>query len=278
MTAPGVEPENPQQQPPVEPGGKRKVDRSWFARHKILTALGVIVVIIVIASIATQGGSPEAPSGEEPTDAGQGEADQGQQPNDDEGETEEQAPENEGPADPFADLYPGFDEVSESGSGDAVVAVPASVAMVTATHDGSGNFSITVIDEANQPTGDLLVNTIGSYSGTTAYGLNQLGEPASIQVTADGAWTLDFAPMSTAPELTLPAESEGDSVFRYTGDAGTWAVSHSGQSNFTVTEYPELIPSLLVNEIGNYSGSVPAVAGPAIVTITADGTWSIQPE
>jgi hypothetical protein len=36
------------------------------------------------------------------------------------------------------------------------------------------------------------------------------------------------------------------------------------------------MPNLMVNEIGSYQGTVPAVAGPSVVTVTADGRWSIK--
>ena len=32
---------------------------------------------------------------------------------------------------------------------------------------------------------------------------------------------------------------------------------------------------LLVNEIGAYSGTVPLSAGPSILTVTADGAWTL---
>ena len=31
-----------------------------------------------------------------------------------------------------------------------------------------------------------------------------------------------------------------------------------------------------VNEIGNYSGTVPFVSGPAVLVIGADGTWTLK--
>ena len=52
-TGPGIDPTAGQPYPaPVPP--KR---RSWFARHKILTAVGVIVVLVVVISLASQGSS-----------------------------------------------------------------------------------------------------------------------------------------------------------------------------------------------------------------------------
>lgn len=52
-------------QPPAQPPTPRR--RSWFARHKMLTGIGVVVAIIAIGS-ASGGGDGDAPSGT-PSDA-----------------------------------------------------------------------------------------------------------------------------------------------------------------------------------------------------------------
>jgi hypothetical protein len=188
------------------------------------------------------------------------------------------AAEDTAAGDYFAETYPAFEAAEHSGDGDGVVDLPEGVAqaLVTATYDGSGNFSVAALDEGNESTGELLVNTIGAYSGTTAVGLLSIGnDPVKLAVTADAAWTITLAPIAEAPAL---AESgEGDGVFKYEGDAATWAVTHDGEANFTLSYYTsaDFEMPLLVNEIGAYEGDVPATAGPGLVVITADGAWTI---
>ena len=133
-----------------------------------------------------------------------------------------------------------------------------------------------MLDENNGMTGDLLVNTIGAYSGTAAYGITAFGDGARLQVTADGAWELTIAPIASAPELA--ANGTGDAVYLYGGDAGAAAMTHDGGSNFAVIEHNDDLFSmgLLVNEIGSYSGTVPLGAGPSVITVTADGGWTIS--
>lgn len=178
----------------------------------------------------------------------------------------------------FAETYPSFAAEEFSGEGDGVIALPegASQAMVTATHDGDANFSISALDDGNQATGDLLVNTIGDYTGTTALGMIDIGGTAvTLQVTADGPWTVTLAPLADAPAL---AESgEGDAVFKYEGDAATWNVTHDGEANFVVSYYTaaDFEMPLLINEIGPYDGSVAAVDGPGLVVVNADGAWTL---
>jgi hypothetical protein len=53
--------------------------------------------------------------------------------------------------------------------------------------------------------------------------------------------------------------------------------THSGERNFVVFEETDAAFSygLLVNEIGAYSGVVPLSAGPSVITVTADGAWTL---
>jgi hypothetical protein len=178
----------------------------------------------------------------------------------------------------FAEAYGEFDPAEFSGDGDGVVDLPEGVveALVTATHDGDANFAVSALDEGNQSTGDLLVNTIGSYTGTTALGMTDIGgDPVRLEVTADGPWTITLGPLAGAPALA--EAGEGDAVFRYEGDAATWNVTHDGDANFVVSYYTDAdfeMP-LLINEIGAYDGSVAATSGPGLVVVTADGAWTI---
>ncbi|KRF29497.1 DUF2510 domain-containing protein [Phycicoccus sp. Soil802] len=179
---------------------------------------------------------------------------------------------------PYNETYGTFARITKKGRGDAIIKLPkgAAAGIVTMTHRGSSNIAASVLDSSNQPTGDLLVNEIGNYSGVTVYGLNDFGgDPTKIKITADGSWTIRIAPVSSAPVLPKSVTGVGDKVFRYDGSASDWAISHKGSSNFAVIQSGGLMPNLAVNEIGNYKGVVPLIEGPSVVTITADGRWSL---
>jgi TM2 domain-containing membrane protein YozV len=171
-----------------------------------------------------------------------------------------------------------FTPVTQSGKGDNIVTLPAGAkaGIVTATHDGSSNFSLSVLDASNASTGQLLVNTIGAYKGTTAYGFTALGKGTTIQITADGNWTITISPVSAAPAM-VPSGA-GDGVFLYSGKAGKLTVTHDGTSNFTVSEETgeAFHDGLLINEIGAYSGTVPLSSGPSVIVVGADGNWTLQ--
>nr|WP_274635960.1 hypothetical protein [Microbacterium bovistercoris] len=151
---------------------------------------------------------------------------------------------------------------------------------MTATHKGQRNFAISVLDASNSSTGELLVNTIGRYSGTTAWGLMALGDGVRLQVTADGDWTVTISPFAAAKEFTGSAKGTGDGVMLYNGDAAALTATHKGQRNFVVYEETSEAfgMGLLVNEIGTYSGTVPFSSGPSILTVQGDGAWTLKAE
>ena len=149
----------------------------------------------------------------------------------------------------------------------------AEAALVTATHQGNSNFVLQTLDATNQMS-DLLVNEIGSYSGVVSYGLMG-AESAMLQITADGAWTVQIDPITAAPLAPAQLSGTGDAVYKYEGSAAVAQITHAGSSNFAVHQTDGTWPNLLINEIGAYQGSVPFMAGPSLLLIKADGAWTI---
>ena len=219
-----------------------------------------------------------SPAEEEDTTSHEADSDQDEAEEDQAEDAEEPETENsENDAEWIASTFGDFSQLQESGAGDSVVSLPddATGGIITADHQGASNFVINVLDETNQSTGDLLVNTIGHYSGTTAWGLSTLGDGTRLEITADGPWNIEVLPYSEAEEL--PENGAGDGVFIYDGDAGVLEATHDGQSNFVVREEADQLFSsgLLVNEIGPYEGSIPVQAGPSIFVVEADGNWTV---
>jgi hypothetical protein len=178
------------------------------------------------------------------------------------------------------DTFGTFDAISQSGAGDNLITLPEGVTagIVTATHDGGSNFVINALDADNGVTGDLLVNTIGAYSGTTVYGFNSFGDATSLEIKADGNWTIVIAPVSAAPALA--ASGAGDAVYLFDGPAGKLTATHDGSANFIVQEETDKAFSigLLINTIGAYTGTVPLSSGPSVISIRADGGWTMLAE
>ncbi|MBU5421488.1 DUF4352 domain-containing protein [Cellulomonas hominis] len=91
--------------------------RSWFARHKVLTTLGALVVLVVVVGIATSGGS-------------------------DDPATPEAAP--AAPAAPVDTA--GADEGAAEGAAEEPVEAPAAPGIGTAVQDGKFEFTVTSVE------------------------------------------------------------------------------------------------------------------------------------
>lgn len=228
----------------------------------------VTVLGMIIGGVNAGSAAPAGPAAVAPADSSNS-------------STEESSPEEAAPAETaqsWADeAFGTFAPVTQTGVGDNIITLPegATAGIVTATHNGTRNFSISVMDAANQSTGELLVNTIGAYNGTSDYGFNAFGDGVALQVTADGEWTITISPISAAPELA--ASGAGDAVFLYNGAVGTLTATHDGTRNFAILEETNeaFNMGLLVNEIGAYTGTVPLSSGPSVISVTADGNWTL---
>ncbi|SDK90401.1 TM2 domain-containing protein [Cryobacterium psychrotolerans] len=239
----------------------------------IITAVGIVLSMIIsgVTNAASPGDSPAAVAPLE---------------NEDASAPVEEAPVEEPPAEVATvqswadDSFGTFAPVTQTGTGDNLVTLPAgaTAGIVTATHDGGSNFAISVLDASNASTGQLLVNTIGRYAGTSAFGFNSLGDGVTLEISADGKWSVTIAPVSAAPALL--ASGAGDRVFLYQGSAGKLTATHAGSSNFAVTEQTgeDFSFGLLINEIGAYSGTVPLSSGPSVIVVNADGQWTLKAE
>lgn len=172
-----------------------------------------------------------------------------------------------------------------SGSGDKVQKITKpggskEPAIVTSTHDGDGHFAIWSLD-SNLEEHDLLVNTIGDYEGTTlldAATFDTVVTSTHLEISADGPWTVAIQAVSAARAMSSNATNGvGDDVLRWTGKAVVVRIKHTGTGHVAVWaraadgDYLDL----LVNEIGNYNGTVVVPAGTRLVTVETEGTWSI---
>ena len=150
------------------------------------------------------------------------------------------------------------------------------------TYQGSSNFIVHLLDDQGKEV-ELLVNTIGSYDGTVAYGLPAKGNyVASIQ--ASGPWSGAVEqPQLDSVAGDTGAQGTGNTVAYLHLDQGLRRLhfTHDGQRNFIVYIYNDAgNRSLLVNVIGAYDGTVPQTIGTGggtfAIAIQADGNWSVS--
>ena len=253
---------------------KQGLPLAGYEQHKKIAWIvtGALIALSIITS-AVSGGSSDGDTSDAPKSSTEQSADT---------EPAAEAPAEEADtAQSWADdSFGTFAVISESGTGDNIVTLPEGVTagIVTATHDGGSNFVVNALDSSNTPTGDLLVNTIGAYTGTAVYGFSALSDATALEVKADGNWTITISPISAAPELV--ASGSGDGVYLFAGSAGKLTATHDGSSNFIVMEETgdAFSIGLLVNDIGAYSGTVPLSAGPSVISVKADGAWTLLAE
>jgi hypothetical protein len=167
------------------------------------------------------------------------------------------------------------------GDGPATFAIPARVglpAIVHAQYDGDANFAVTALDAEGRQLA-VLANSLGAYDGTFPVGfVDATAFPTTqLHVETTGPWHLDLAEPALAPALTAPGLSgTGDAVLAYTGPAAAARFSFLGTSPFRVDTYSRGRVTILVSAVGPYVGAIALPAGPAFVSVTAAGDWSIR--
>ncbi|WP_159621423.1 DUF4352 domain-containing protein [Ruania rhizosphaerae] len=122
-------------QPPVPPVKKK----SWFARHKILTVLGAIVLVIILANVLGGGGSDDPDAGGTADDQGQNENSEG---------ADSTAGEDESPAQGETDAEPADAEPEPDAPG---IGDPA--------RDGQFEFVVSEIETGVEQIGSEFLNT-----------------------------------------------------------------------------------------------------------------------
>ena len=114
-----------------------------------------------------------------------------------------------------------------------------------------GTFPVGFVDQANHPTTALLVETTGP-------------------------WHLDLANPSVAPELKGAGVSgHGDAVLSYRGPATSARMIYANTSELAVSTFGGGVVTMLVKTVGPFTGSIALPAGPAFISVTAAGDWSM---
>ncbi len=167
-----------------------------------------------------------------------------------------------------------------SGTGDNVVSLDKAdgPALLRIVNSGARNFVVWTYDASGNKV-DLLVNVIGPYRGVVLVDKDSYEPPAKrLVIKSDGAWQIDLLPLSQANRLAVPGAlgGSGDDVVALAGGRpDLLKISHEGQRNFVIWSYGGGT-DLLVNVIGAYSGTKPLNSSTSLLTIHADGKWSLN--
>ncbi|MEU8061740.1 hypothetical protein [Microbispora bryophytorum] len=155
----------------------------------------------------------------------------------------------------------------------------SAVWLVTLTHRGSANFIVSPLDPGGSDQG-AIVNEIGNYKGSVLLNEEDGKETAALKIQADGAWTITLKPLSSARVWSGDSMTgRGDDVVMVNPPSAGLTIlngRHSGSANFIVYAFTESSRELLINEIGSWHGEVPLPDGTVLVTIKADGVWSLK--
>ena len=169
-----------------------------------------------------------------------------------------------------------------SGHGDSVVDVQkpdtAGPAIAVITYHGGSNFVVWNYDATGNQL-NLLVNTIGTYTGTVPIDFLQDEQTARFKIKAGGPWNIDLLPLNQARQAAVPStvNGYGDDVLLLTGGtADELKVDASqAQENFVIWAYGTQ-RDLLVNDIAPYTGTVLAGSDTKVLVIKASHSWSIE--
>jgi hypothetical protein len=167
------------------------------------------------------------------------------------------------------------------GNGPATVALPPTAgptAIVHAQYDGDSTFGVSSVNAQDEHIA-VLAQSRGSYDGTFPVGfVEQRGNPtAALEIEATGPWHLDIASATLAPELTGAGVSgHGDAVLAYKGAKVGAHVISPGTSGFSISTFANGNTTMVAGAVGPYDGRITLPAGPALISVTAAGDWSMS--
>lgn len=170
------------------------------------------------------------------------------------------------------------DPIVYTGSGDDVIVIEPfddDIWVLTITGNSEGrHFAVKGYDDASNST-ELFVNTTNPYHGTT---LDPSLSTSLLEISATGDWTIV---LRSAYEMeTISAgqtiSGTGDSVLNVI-DAGKTAyiTGNTDSHHFAVKSYGFESNSLMVNTTDPYEGTVMLKGDPFLMTVSAEGDWTI---
>lgn len=136
------------------------------------------------------------------------------------------------------------------------------------------HFSVTGYDASGNYT-ELFANTTDYYDG---YVLDPEQHTRTLEVDAEGPWTIEIVSLYTAPVLPVGETYSGidDAVLLLPSDCQSAIINGNTMSRyFSVITYGSG-SDLLVNTVDPYSGTVRIDPGATVMTVHAVGGWSIS--
>lgn len=179
--------------------------------------------------------------------------------------------------------------VEVSGKGQMVSKkFPLQAGLVTfhATHGGSSNFVVYILDGTTGAEVTSIVNEIGKVDATKAVQLRKSGTYA-VQVQADGEWALTFEqPRPTeAPNGPQAYSGTGTSIspfFHSTGGLLVIGGTYQGNGRVAIRlrDANGVVVEQIANQVGSFTGSKGVRVTPGIyfLELYGNGDWSVNVE
>ena len=155
-----------------------------------------------------------------------------------------------------------------------------------ATHSGSSNFIVYILDGATGAEVTSIVNEIGKVDATKAVTLKKGGTYA-VQVQADGDWKVTFEqPRPTeAPEGPQAYSGNGTSISPFFhSDGGLLVIGGTYQGDGRVAirlrDANGQVVEQIANQVGTFTGSKGVSVNPGIyfLELYGNGNWSVNVE
>jgi hypothetical protein len=269
--------QQPQMRQPEPPQPKQKQKRKWPIVVGIVGGLFMLLVFgscaAGLASLGTSSppASATAPPAEEEPAAPEPEPQPAEKP----------APEPE----PEATEAPQPEIKTHTGRGDEVIkfkkAITEPMLVVTSWSGPDGNNTIYSYDSDGNE-GDLLVNTIGSYKGTNLINIYEGENVKALKIEGSGSWKITLKPISeaTAWDGKGTFSGESDNVISvsdvFDGLDSMKFKSTKADSNVIVYGLGDDGEDVIVNEIGNFSGTYVVPGSVTLMKISSDGHWTMK--
>lgn len=165
------------------------------------------------------------------------------------------------------------------GTGDKVLKIrrpePGAALVYLRASGGDQMLIVTGEDAQGRGTG-FVVAALGRYEGVRMLDVSRLSRTTRLDIKASGSWVVEIRSARSARSFGRTMSGTGDTVFQYTGPAGTAAIRGGAESRpFLVMTHSNGFPSLVATAVGSFNGSKPFPQGPVLVEVQATGRWSI---
>ncbi len=187
-----------------------------------------------------------------------------------------------------------FPTIHLAGHGDDEVAFTspdATTAIAVVSSSGVGPFSVESL-AVDHSIIEVLVSATSPYSGTVLFDWQAGNQAVAFRVTGGGEWTIDVGPVELAPSWSASSlAGSGDRVLRLAEPIretlGIHVVHQAagrldiagflGDSDEGPGSYDDLARAPLLSVTGPYDGVIQLPEDSILVTIGADGDWTLAP-